>query len=163
MKSSRAGDAGKQRGSGLLHNMSCAPRSQIQHTSQYRRVNGRGMVFALDPESDSLGKLLGNWGQLALPGIAQRCGGNTLSVPLHLEGELRRRIDAHARALPLPAAALVTDRMEEGDRHCSDLLTIVTVLAKSSGHVYLRDKDPNLSRIQPGRRVVLIVPSEWQR
>jgi len=37
---------------------------------------------------------------------------------------------------------------------------IVTVLAKSSGHVYLRDKQPNLTAIQPGRRVVVLIPPQ---
>ena len=37
---------------------------------------------------------------------------------------------------------------------------MVTVLAKSSGHVYLRDKQPNLAAIRPGRRVVVIVPPQ---
>jgi len=32
------------------------------------------------------------------------------------------------------------------------------VLAKSSGHVYLRDKEPNLAALRPGRRVVVCVP-----
>jgi len=37
---------------------------------------------------------------------------------------------------------------------------IVAVLAKSSGHVYLRDKQPNLTAIQPGRRVVVLIPPQ---
>jgi hypothetical protein len=62
--------------------------------------------------------------------------------------------------LPYPAAALVTDRAEPQDERCADILTIATVLAKSSTHVYLRDKTPNLEKVKPGRRVVLIVPKE---
>ena len=69
-------------------------------------------------------------------------------------------MDAHARILPFPAAAIVTDTAEPMDEHCTDLLTIATVMAKSSGHVYLRDKVPNLGQITPGRRVILIVPEE---
>jgi hypothetical protein len=41
---------------------------------------------------------------------------------------------------------------------CTDLVTIVTVLAKSSSRVYLRDKEPNLSTVVAGRRLVLLVP-----
>lgn len=65
--------------------------------------------------------------------------------------------------MPLPAAAVLADRAEDGDERCNDLLSVVTVLAKSSGHVYLRDKTPNLNQIQPGRRVVLIIPNERRR
>ena len=39
-----------------------------------------------------------------------------------------------------------------------DLLAVYTVLAKSSDQVYLRDKEPNLARIESGRRVVLRLP-----
>ena len=42
-----------------------------------------------------------------------------------------------------------------------NLLTVLTVLAKSSGRVYLRDKEPNLAAIRPGRRVVLVIPPGW--
>jgi hypothetical protein len=114
---------------GLLHNMSCAPSVTIRHKSPYRRVNARGIIFALAPGRDMSG----------------------------LTSDL---IDAHARTLPYPAAALVTDRAEPQDERCADLLTIATVLAKSSTHVYLRDKTPNLEKVTPGRRVVLIVPKE---
>jgi len=110
----------------------------IQHKSRYRRAAGRGIVFALGTGPDALGA--------AYPGSGER--------------ELRRRIEAHARTLALPAAALVTDRAEPADEICTDLLSIVTVLSKSSGRVFLRDKEPNLGQIKPGRRVVLIVPDE---
>ena len=72
--------------------------------------------------------------------------------------QLRERINAHALTLPLPPAAVVTDSCFQGDQVCEDLLSVVTVLAKSSGHVYLRDKQPNLAAIQPGRRVVVLIP-----
>jgi len=45
-------------GSGLLHNMSTAPRSQIQYKSPYRRVNTRGIVFALPAQPDPIAELL---------------------------------------------------------------------------------------------------------
>ncbi len=139
----------RQQAPALLHNMSCAPRSQIQHRSPYRRARGRGIVFALRGDQDMLAELTG-------------CitGGLSLTPRDDAERELRRRIDAHARTLPFPAAALVTDRAEPEDEPCEDLLTIITVLAKSSGHVYLRDKAPNLNQIKPGRRVILLVPEE---
>jgi hypothetical protein len=36
-------------------------------------------------------------------------------------------------------------------------LNALTVLSKSSDHVYLRDKEPNLSALRPGRQVILLV------
>jgi hypothetical protein len=74
--------------------------------------------------------------------------------------QLRERIDAHALTLPLPPAAAVTDSSLTGDEVCQDLLSVVTVLAKSSSHVYLRDKQPNLTAIQSGRRVVVLIPPQ---
>jgi hypothetical protein len=131
----------------ILQNMSCAPRSQIQHRSKYRRINARGIVFAL-PAGENLEALIRSPGAKA---------GET-PVQGDLRESLRERIEEHARTLPLPAAAIVTDKAEFTDEHCRDLLTIATVLAKSSGRVYLRDKAPNLDQVAPGRRVVLIVP-----
>ncbi len=124
----------------LLHNMSCTPDTQIRHQSPYRRLHGRGIIFALGARQE----------------LPEGMPGSGVSR----EEELRRRIEAHARDLPLPAAALVTDRAEPEDEKCTDLLSIITVLSKSSAHVYLRDKIPNLNQIKPGRRVVLIVPGE---
>jgi hypothetical protein len=134
----------------VLQNMSTPPSTQIQHRSPFRRALGRGIVFAIPAGQDPLAKLLDSAG----PGKLR------LSGPEDAERDLRQRIDAHARTLALPAAALVTDREEPGDELCKDLLSVATVLSKSSSRVFLRDKAPNLDRIRPGRRVVLIVPDE---
>jgi hypothetical protein len=157
----------KGAGSGLLHNMSAAPQTQIQHQSPHRRVCGPGVIFAL-PENISAGpeKLLRNvQGQASTPpadGNLSRLLRHVASQPAvtgaEAERDLRERINAHALTLPFPPAALVTDRAENGDERCTDLLSIITVLAKSSGHVYLRDKEPNLAQIRPGRRVILLFP-----
>ena len=147
--------AGETPGSGgqqnnVLHNMSCAPTSRIQHLSEYRRPGSRGIVFALASGENAIAALSKD--------LRTDRGSAARSDDLHRS--LRRLIDTHARTLPFPAAAIVTDKAEPIDEKCSDLLTIATVLAKSSGHVYLRDKVPNLGQITPGRRVVLIVPAE---
>jgi hypothetical protein len=73
------------------------------------------------------------------------------------EAELRRRVNEYAARLPLPTAALVAGSAEEAEP-VDDLLAVYAVLAKSSDRVYLRDKEPNLARIEPGRRVVLRLP-----
>ena len=130
----------------MLHNMSCAPRSQIQHRSKYRRVGMRGIIFALSSGREEV--------EAHIQSLYADLG---TADPREA---LRARIDAHAKTLPLPAAALATDQGEPTDEYCQDLLTIATVLAKSSGRVYLRDKVPNLDRIAPGRRIVLIVPKQ---
>jgi hypothetical protein len=73
------------------------------------------------------------------------------------EAELRRRVNEYATRLALPPAAIITDAAE-GAESVDDLLAVYAVLAKSSDRVYLRDKEPNLARIEPGRRVVLRLP-----
>ena len=70
---------------------------------------------------------------------------------------MRTLLNGQAARLPLPPAALVAGSAEEATA-VEDLLTVCTVLAKSSDRVYLRDKEPNLSRIAPDRRVVLRLP-----
>ncbi len=149
-RTTERGPNGPGSGSRLLHNMSCAPRAQIQCRSPFRRAGSRGIIFALSAGKDVLAGLL----------PTNRPGELGFTPSDDAERELRRRIDAHALTLPLPAATVLTDRAEDGDERCNDLLSIITVLAKSSGHVYLRDKTPNLNQIQPGRRVVLLVPAE---
>ncbi len=148
LKEDEAGIAGRN----MLQNMSCAPRSQIQHRSKYRRADMRGIIFALPSGQEGLEALLRDpdSGPEAIPSGDPR-------------ESLRERIDEHARTLPFPAAAIVTDKAEPADECCHDLLTIATVLAKSSGRVYLRDKAPNLDQVAPGRRIVLIVPEPGEK
>jgi hypothetical protein len=73
------------------------------------------------------------------------------------EAELRERLNECAARLALPPAVLVTDAAD-GAETVEDLLAIYAVLAKSSDRVYLRDKEPNLARIEAGRRVALRLP-----
>jgi hypothetical protein len=81
-----------------------------------------------------------------------------------VERELATRLNAHAATLALPSAAAVAPAGELGQQvdECLDQLTILTVLAKSSDHVYLRDKEPILPLLDRGRRVVLIMPTGWR-
>ena len=64
--------------------------------------------------------------------------------------------------MALPPATLVIDAADAAEP-VDDLLAIYTVLAKSSERVYLRDKEPNLARIEPGRRVLLRVPGALEK
>ncbi len=131
----------------LLHNMSAPPKAVITHEAPalqdvaieffYEHLNADPQVL--------LWRLDGDFP----PG-----------TPHQAEEELRRRINERAANLPYPAAALVLSGRAQDARRATDLLTICTVLAKSSGRVYLRDKEPNLSRIGYGRAVVLKIPAK---
>lgn len=145
-------DKPKQREVGpasLLHNMSCRPNTVIRHEAPPGRTYGRGLVCQLPKLSGSCTAL--RW-LSALDGRRRRLQRD------NAEAELRRRINEHARNLDLPPAAVLHAVVREGDTDCDDLLTVLTVAAKSAGHVYLRDKEPNLVRLTSGRRVVVIIP-----
>ncbi|MEI8371819.1 MAG: hypothetical protein WCJ35_03185 [Planctomycetota bacterium] len=143
----------------LLHNMSVAPQTVITYEGGQRRIYGKGIVFRMPDFHENLtpAKIL----TLLDESVASE-GGTTAVLPVDAEAEdcLRQRIEAHARTLALPPAAIIVDSYLKGDRVCKDLISVVTVLAKSSDHVYLRDKQPNLAAIRPGRRVVVLLPPE---
>ena len=143
----------------LLHNMSVAPQTVITHQGGDRRTYGHGRVYCLP---DFKGKLNSARILALLDGSTAKANSRRAKARTDLEADrqLRERINAHALTLPLPPAAAVTDSCLQGDEACEDLLSVVTVLAKSSGHVYLRDKQPNLAAIRPKRRVVVIVPPQ---
>jgi hypothetical protein len=132
----------------LLHNMSTPPRAVIAHDAPPRRF--RAIAFRVAPELD-----------LDPVALLRRLDGKPWSgKPEEAERELRRRLDEHAAKLPFPAAVLVSDHAAGADDGSGDLLTSCTVLAKSSGRVYLRDKEPNLANIRENRVVVLQIPKE---
>jgi hypothetical protein len=129
--------------------MSVPAKTTIAHDAPACRVYGHGVIVAL-PEG--------------LRGAGSRKLLNALGIK-HRKADsaghaLRTLIEARARELPLPPAVAITQQAREGDTECDDLITIVTVLAKSSSRVYLRDKEPNLSAIVAGRRLVLLLPGE---
>jgi hypothetical protein len=138
-------------GSGtVLHNMSAPAKTVIRRAAGSQRI-GHGEVFEL-PASQS-----------AEP--ADLIAALGLSPPADralAEQQLREIVQAHAPMLRLPAASVLHDRACPDDRICECLRSILTVLSKSSGNVYLRDKEPNLNAIAPGRRVIVIVPPNWR-
>jgi hypothetical protein len=130
----------------LLHNMSAPPNTVIRH--QAVATPGCALLFQLPPgflRAGPGGLLKRLTGRRWTRGVAQA------------EAELRRLLNEQAARLPLPPAALVAGSAE-GAKAVEDLLTVYTVLAKSSDRVYLRDKEPSLGRIAPDRRVVLRLP-----
>ena len=139
----------------LLHNMSVAPQTVITHQGGNRRTYGTASVYRLP---DFQGSLDSAQILALLDGLPTKRKSKRAQIDPEADRQLRQRINAHALTLPLPPAAVVTDRCFKNDHVCEDLLSVVTVLAKSSGHVYLRDKQPNLASIQPDRRVVVLIP-----
>jgi hypothetical protein len=126
--------------------MSAPPRTVIQHTAA--TLAGRTLLFRLPPgiRSSRPGRLL-----------AHLTDSRWTRTDTEAEAELRRRVNECAARLPLPPAVLVAGHGSEAEP-VDDLLVVYTVLAKSSDRVYLRDKEPNLARIHPERRVVLQLP-----
>jgi hypothetical protein len=135
----------------LLHNMSAPPRTVIRHKAA--APVGRAVLFRLPPE-------IPNAGPEGL--LAQLTGKTCTGGDAAAGAELRRRVNECAVQLALPPATLVIDTTDAAEP-VDDLLAIYTVLAKSSDRVYLRDKEPNLARIEPGRRVVLRLPGALGR
>jgi len=133
----------------LLHNIGPC-HTTIHWDAPAQRLFGLGIVIALPVTCEAACA-----SQLLL-----LLDGGKLRSTKAAEIELRRRIEARAPELPLPPVVAATDQTRNGDVECTDLLTIMTVLAKSSSRVYLRDKEPNLASIVSGRRLVLIVPKE---
>ena len=134
----------------LLHNMSVAPKTTISLRPSSSRNYGLGIVFSLPRSATSL-----------KPTELVALISEEVSLAFAAsDEEMRALLNSYAATLPLSPVAAVTDQACSGDALCTDLVTVATVLAKSSSRVYLRDKEPNLSCIVPGRRVVLIVPKE---
>lgn len=134
----------------LLHNMSAPSKAVLSRIARPQRI-GRGVVYELSANqgSDSTDLLQA----LGYPQPATRH---------EAEEQLRAILHAHRAALPLPAAAIIHDRASPDDKVCDDLLSVLTVLAKSSGNVFLRDKEPNLDAIVSGKRVIVVIPSHWR-
>ncbi len=130
----------------LLHNMSSPPGAVISHTAP--RARGRSIVFQLATGA-APGGLLASIDGRRWPGTAAQA-----------EAELRRRINEHAATLPYPPAALISERAAGAAAGPHDLLTVCTILAKSSGQVYLRDKEPNMASLRKARAVVLLIPDK---
>jgi hypothetical protein len=132
-----------------LRNMSVPSKTTITRDAPRYRAYGHGVIVAL-PEDLRTGSSIR---------LLKALGGKKARKE-STDDALRRLIETQASELPLPAAVAVTGQAREGDTECTDLATIVTVLAKSSSRVYLRDKEPNLSSIANGRRLILLVPRE---
>jgi hypothetical protein len=128
--------------------MSVASRTVITWRANARQQRCRTMRFSLPAEPN-----------LTIAGILELLAPDYDGT--EPSTELRERIESHVREISLPPAVLVS-QAGEADDNCENLLTICTVLAKSSGAIYLRDKEPNLSRLTPGASLILHIPKTWR-
>ena len=133
----------------LLHNMSVAPRTVITWRATQGQQYCRKVRFHLPSEP-----------ALTVTGILEQIAPEYRGS--EARKELSKRIEGHAQEMMLPQAVLASPGGEP-DESCECLLTVCTVLAKSSGAVYLRDKEPNLGRLAPGASVILHIPKNWSR
>ena len=125
------------------------PVTEIEHLAPRGRRFGRGIVYCLPDDINARSPR----GFLAwLDGKPFNKSARQAAM------ELRWRINEHAQQIHLPPAALVTDTSLDGDAVCTDPLSVLTVMSKSSENVYLRDKEPNLAALRYDRRVVVFVP-----
>ncbi len=120
--------------------------------SPSKRVYGRGIVFELSEKLQSDPIAL-------LQALGEKPGENSKSA----DERLAKLIEANRERILLPPAALLSKLACPGDSCSSSLLDILTVLAKSSGSLYLRNKAPNLHGIGRVRRVVVVVPPNWSQ
>lgn len=84
------------------------------------------------------------------------------SDPESAAAELCRRINERAAQLALPSVAAISEKPRRSDPKATSLLDVLTVLAKTVGDVYLRDREPWLSGLQDHREVVIIIPPHWR-
>jgi hypothetical protein len=124
---------------------------EVVHGAHERREVGRGIVFELPKERLSPREILTRLDGKSVRLVGQR------AIEALLE-----RIEECAASLPYPGAVPVDPRAEPDDLVSEDLLVAVTVISKSSGHLYLRGKEPNLSRLKPHARVVLVFSDDWR-
>ena len=116
----------------LLHNMSAPAKTTISWDAPAQRLYGFGIVFALPETCKAAGA-----SQL----LQLLEGGKRLTAKA-AEAELHRRIQTKALELPLPPVAAATAQARDGDVECTDLLTIITVLAKSSSRSISATRSP---------------------
>lgn len=138
----------------LLHNMSVPPKTLVKHQPRPGRTFGVGIVFEIPA-------LPGRSKQALTVAELRTILGLRASRGVDREQQLRDKLHRIAADLPLPASAIVTAQKQQKDRECFDVASALAVISKSSPSVYLRDKEPNLTRLVPGTRVVVIVPKEF--
>jgi len=131
----------------LLHNMSAPPRTLVQHQARKSRAFGIGVICRVVPTPC-----------VEEPGLLARSLG--IKIPRHADAEqvIRERLEEHSRIVPLPDGCVVSRISLDRDFECFSNLTSAMVRAKSSGHIFLRGKQPSLYGLV--ELVVLVLPSQ---
>jgi len=137
----------------LLHNMSVLPKAVISYTPGPAQHLSRCIAFQRPSRTAGLDA----------NGLLALLDGSPAQVPLErAQADLRDRLNDHSRSLPWPPAVLIADSWVLYDSFCNDLLTVLTVFSKSSGRVYLRDKEPDLTVLNQ-KQVILRFRIEEQQ
>ena len=132
----------------LLHNMSVRPRTRVFHPEEtLTRSHGVGLVFRFSVD---------DWGED--PRRLASLLGISVAREADVEETLRQRLDDHVRRMPLPDACLVTEHSVLHDSACASDLTVAAVMSKSSGNIFLKQKQPSLYGIGPP--IVLLLSDE---
>jgi hypothetical protein len=132
----------------LLHNMSVRPRTRVFHPEEtVTRSHGVGLVFRFSVD---------DWGED--PRRLASLLGISVAREADVEETLRQRLDDHVRQMPLPDACLVTEHSVLHDSACASDLTVAAVMSKSSGNIFLKQKQPSLYGIGPP--IVLLLSDE---
>lgn len=126
------------------------PRHTIEHRDPRGRLGGPGLLVCgvLIPEPPTLRRVLRLFTRDEVP-LAE------------LESRLRAEILNFARRR-MPPLALIMQQGQPTDELCYDRRIAVCVVSQSSSRVYLRDKLPDLSRLQQreGEWILIADPLE---
>ena len=132
----------------LLHNMSVRPRTRLFHPEETStRSHGVGQVFRFSAD---------DWGEdpRRLAGLL----GIGVAREADAEQTLRKCLDELVGQMPLPDACLVTEHIVLHDSTCACDLAGAAVMSKSSGNIFLKQKQPSLYGIGPP--IVLLLSDE---
>jgi hypothetical protein len=136
----------------LLHNMSVPPTCVASY---------RGLADMTSASAGHAGAMTGRIVGFPAPGWKR-----VPSIPEMVEmlgatakaNALVALIEQRASELPLPDGALVIAYDASHECVWADLLSFLTVTTKSAGHVWLRWKQPSLSRLSGIRSLSIVVP-----
>ena len=150
-----------------LGNMSIPPQSTVSYLGLgdligESKAAGQSGTQASTPDRSSYGhvitfRLPNQSSPVSLAGLMESVGVDS-SKP-DAEKELVDRIEDRAAQMPLPDGAAVVEFTMSGlPSPWTDTLSILVVLTKASGAVWLRGKTPRLTALQERTQVSLIVP-----
>lgn len=143
----------RRAGSRWLQNMSCRPSATIVHEG---KDLCRRLLFAMPAEP-----------RPASTRFADLCVPFGLQAPSDRDGyrvlmEFIREPCPRLAALPAIAAAERTMRGVALPGFTDDPRLVLAVLSRSTGSVFLRDREPSLTSDQIQKPVVLLLPPTWK-